>query len=225
MSGQAAAFREGLEDLCSSPAILLTPFALPELQTILCGTSTIAPWSEAELRSALQPAAPYTREAAPYALLVEELMRFGEGERAKFLAFVTACPHLPPSGLKALAISVHRKEPLGLRWVRCSHGRPASGRELRSPALSDALRLKMSFSRDELSAFGLRDLHADDWVKVKDAAGGASAYYTPADTPVPTSHTCTATLSLPAYTTADELRAGLDEAFANMEKGGLHEQH
>ena len=65
---QAAAFRAGIEDLCSSPEILLAPFTLPELQTMLCGTSTIAPWTEAELRSALQPAAPYTRESPTCAL-------------------------------------------------------------------------------------------------------------------------------------------------------------
>jgi hypothetical protein len=69
---QAAAFRTGIEDLCSSPEILLAPFTLkftlPELQTMLCGTSTIAPWSEAELRAALQPAAPYTRESPTCAL-------------------------------------------------------------------------------------------------------------------------------------------------------------
>jgi hypothetical protein len=32
---QAAAFRTGIEDLCSSPEILLAPFTLPELQTTL----------------------------------------------------------------------------------------------------------------------------------------------------------------------------------------------
>jgi len=88
--------------------------------------------------------------------------------------------------------------------------------------------------------FGVRDLHADDYVRLKPAAvaesgggddgggrdgGYGPTYFVPADTPTPTSHTCTATLSLPAYATAEALRAGLDEAFANMEKGGLHEQH
>ena len=41
-----------------------------------------------------------------YALLVSELMGMDEAGRAKFLTFVSACPHLPPVGLKALAISV-----------------------------------------------------------------------------------------------------------------------
>jgi hypothetical protein len=41
-----------------------------------------------------------------YALLVSELMRMDEAGRAKFLTFVSACPHLPPVGLKSLAISV-----------------------------------------------------------------------------------------------------------------------
>jgi hypothetical protein len=41
-----------------------------------------------------------------YALLVSELMRMDEAGRAKFFTFVSACPHLPHVGLKALAISV-----------------------------------------------------------------------------------------------------------------------
>jgi len=241
---QAAAFRAGIEDLSPAPEILLAPFSLPELQTMLCGTTTIAPWSEAELRAALQPAAPYTRESPPYALLIETLMQMGEAERAKFLTFVSACPHLPPVGLKALAISVHRLEPVGLRWSRCADGKPSTGRELRTSTLAEALRHKQHFSLEQFVRFGVRDLHADDYVKVKPlevpaatdadvaASGGGSGaqaatqyqYYYPSDTPTPTSHTCTATLSLPAYTTAAALRAGLDEAFANMEKGGLHEQ-
>jgi len=247
---QAAAFRAGIEDLCSSPEILLAPFTLPELQTMLCGTSTIAPWSEAELRAALQPAAPYTRESPTYALLVSELMRMDEAGRAKFLTFVSACPHLPPVGLKALAISVHRLESIGLRWSRCPDDTPPAGRELHSAALAMALRHQSTFTLEELRRHGVRDLHADDFVKVKftspadltaaatdapdaggcpgDARGGAAVttvgYYRPCDTPTPTSHTCTATLSLPEYTSAEALHAGLQEAFANMEKGGLHEQ-
>ena len=113
-----------------------------------------------------------------------------------------------------------------------------------------ALRHQSTFTLEELRRHGVRDLHADDFVKVRftspaditaadadapdaggclgDARGGAAvatvAYYRPCDTPTPTSHTCTATLSLPEYTSAEALHAGLQEAFANMEKGGLHEQ-
>mmetsp|Transcript_37776 Transcript_37776/g.62537 ORF Transcript_37776/g.62537 Transcript_37776/m.62537 type:complete len:83 (+) Transcript_37776:2-250(+) len=75
-------------------------------------------------------------------------------ERAQFLSFVTACPHLPPVGLAALTISVQQQAP------------------------------------------GLAK---------------------------PTARTCTATLWLPAYDTAEQLAAGLREAFANIEAGGVHE--
>ena len=39
----------------------------------------------------------------------------------------------------------------------------------------------------------------------------------------PTAQTCGNKLYLPEYETAEELRAGLAEAFANTEAGGLHE--
>jgi len=39
----------------------------------------------------------------------------------------------------------------------------------------------------------------------------------------PTAQTCGNKLYLPEYETAAELRAGLAEAFANTEAGGLHE--
>lgn len=40
---------------------------------------------------------------------------------------------------------------------------------------------------------------------------------------LPTAQTCGNKLYLPEYDTAEELRAGLAEAFANTEAGGLHE--
>ena len=39
----------------------------------------------------------------------------------------------------------------------------------------------------------------------------------------PTAQTCGNKLYLPEYETAEELRSGLAEAFANTEAGGLHE--
>lgn len=41
-----------------------------------------------------------------YQLLIDELQRMANSERAKFLNFVTACPHLPPIGLSTLEIEV-----------------------------------------------------------------------------------------------------------------------
>merc|ERR1711924_24647 len=93
-------------------------------------------------------------EAPVFELLVEVLMRLGHERRAQFLNLVTACPHLPPVGMAALAIVVQPQE-AGRRY--------------------------------------------------------------------PSAHTCTATLLLPADETADALAAGLEEVFANIEAGGLHE--
>jgi hypothetical protein len=76
-------------------------------------------------------------------------------ERAQFLDFVTACPHLPPSGLETLEIEVVPQ-------------------------------------RAELA--------------------------------IPTSQTCGNKLYLPAFRTIEELRAGLQIAFANAAYGGLHER-
>jgi E3 ubiquitin-protein ligase TRIP12 len=109
VSQQASAFRLGVSDLCQDADVLLAPFSLTELQTLLCGTRTVE-WSQSELLRALRPAAPYTRDSAPYQLLVAELLRMEHEGCARFLTFVTACPHLPPSGVGALAISVHPQQ-------------------------------------------------------------------------------------------------------------------
>ena len=87
-------------------------------------------------------------------MLIDELQRMANDERAKFLNFVTACPHLPPVGLSMLEIEV-------------------------LPQHNGSL--------------------------------------------LPTAQTCGNKLYLPEYETAEELRAGLAEAFANTEAGGLHE--
>ena len=60
--------------------MLLSPFSLAELQTLLCGTRRIW-WSEADLRLALRPVAPLTRESALFSLIVAELMRMGHEQR------------------------------------------------------------------------------------------------------------------------------------------------
>jgi len=100
---QAAAFRQGLQDVFSSAT--LEPFTLMELQTLLCGTMSIE-WSEAELQRHLHPSGGYTKHSKVYQLLIDELQRMANDERANFLNFVTACPHLPPVGLSMLEIEV-----------------------------------------------------------------------------------------------------------------------
>ena len=148
---QAAAFREGIDEVF--PSASLAPFTLAELQTLLCGTMSIE-WSEAELQRHLHPSGGYTKHSKIYQLLIDELQRMGNEARAKFLNFVTACPHLPPVGLSMLEIEV-----------------------------------------------------------LPQHSGGA----------FPTAQTCGNKLYLPEYETAEELRHGLAEAFANTEAGGLHE--
>ncbi|KOO27940.1 protein hecd-1 [Chrysochromulina tobinii] len=148
---QANAFREGLAEVF--PPAALQPFTLPELQTVLCGTMSIE-WTEVELQRHVHPSGGYTKHSTVYQLLIDELLAMGNESRAKFLNFVTACPHLPPVGLSMLEIEVMPQ-----------HG------------------------------------------------GGL----------LPTAQTCGNKLYLPEYPSAKELRAGLAEAFANTEAGGLHE--
>ena len=64
-------------------------------------------WSEAELQRHLHPSGGYTKHSKIYQLLIDELQLMGNESRAKFLNFVTACPHLPPVGLSMLEIDVH----------------------------------------------------------------------------------------------------------------------
>jgi len=100
---QAEAFREGVGEVFSMAT--LVPFTLAELQTVLCGTMSIE-WSEAELQRHLHPSGGYTKHSKVYQLLIDELQRMPNVDRAKFLNFVTACPHLPPVGLSMLEIEV-----------------------------------------------------------------------------------------------------------------------
>ena len=112
-------------------------------------------WGEAELQRHIHPSGGYTKHSKVYQLLIDELQTMGNEDRAKFLNFVTACPHLPPVGLSMLEIEVLPQH---------------SG-----------------------SAF-------------------------------PTAQTCGNKLYLPEYDDAPSLRAGLAEAFANADFGGLHER-
>ncbi len=68
----------------------------------------------------------------------------------------------------------HLREPSGLRWVCVGPARPApaaarvdfvQGRELRHPGLAVALTSKTEFTEEEWEAFGICELHPDDWVR------------------------------------------------------------
>jgi len=108
---QAEAFREGIEEVF--PPSTLRPFTLGELQTVLCGTMSIE-WTEAELQRHVQPSGGFTKHSTVYQLLIDELQLMTNESRAKFLNFVTACPHLPPVGLSMLEIEVMPQHAGGL---------------------------------------------------------------------------------------------------------------
>jgi WD40 repeat protein len=67
--------------------------------------------------------------------------------------------------------------PSGLAWKHAGATRPVQGRELSHPALSAALAGTTAFSQDEWAAFGIKQLRADDFVRVP---GDAPAYFRPA---------------------------------------------
>lgn len=99
---QVEAFRRGIEDVCSSPAIWA--FEPEELRDLLCGCG--ANWSREELLEHLRPAGGYNKSSAPFVMLVEELACMPLDRRGRFVEFVTGCPRLPPSGLAAAQIKV-----------------------------------------------------------------------------------------------------------------------
>ena len=54
----------------------------------------------------------------------------------------------------------------GLKWHKIGVMKPSSGREIRNPALSEALKTRMEFSQEQWDDFGIiDDIDADDFVK------------------------------------------------------------
>jgi len=103
VSAQVHAFRDGLQSVF--PIEPLLAFDAVELRALLCGRLEIE-WEESELQRHILPSGGLTRDAPAYRLLIEELLAMPHAERAHFLNFVTACPHLPPAGLEMLEIEV-----------------------------------------------------------------------------------------------------------------------
>ena len=66
-----------------------------------------------------------------------------------------------------------QSEASGLKWEHAGDMPPAQGRELVRPDLSEALSRKTEFTKQEWAAFGIRDLHNDDWIKA------GESYYKP----------------------------------------------
>jgi hypothetical protein len=68
----------------------------------------------------------------------------------------------------------HLREPSGLKWVSVGPSRPTpaaarvdfvQGRELSNPGLAVALTSKTEFTQEEWEAFGIGELHPDDWIR------------------------------------------------------------
>jgi len=100
---QAFAFRQGVEDVCTSSAIWA--FEAVELRELFCGDDRVE-WTADELKEHLRPRGGYKITSPPIEMLIAELVRMEPEKRGHFLEFVTACPRLPQGGLAAAAISV-----------------------------------------------------------------------------------------------------------------------
>ena len=128
-----------------------------DVEMQLCSSTSLLKFDSAETPTSFtvnSPSGGITKHSKVYQLLIDELLRMDNATRAKFLNFVTACPHLPPVGLSMLEIEVLQQH-----------------------------------------------------------SGGK----------LPTAQTCGNKLYVPEYDSAESLRSGLAEAFANADYGGLHE--
>jgi len=139
---QVQAFRQGVEDVCTSPAIWA--FEASELRALLCGDRV--KWTAEDLATHLRPRGGYATSSASVQMLIEELVRMAPDRRGQFLEFVTASPRLPPGGLAGAELVVVPASPKGSlpRAHTCTN-------ELQLPAYD---------SREELS---VRLAEAMDW--------------------------------------------------------------
>jgi len=145
---QVEAFRAGLDDVF--PFECLAPFSGAELREMFCGEDRIE-WDEAALFSHLHPVGGLTEKSVSYRHLVAVLLDMGQGDRARFLDFVTSCPRLPPGGISAFHVDVFPE----------SSGRAAPGRGFpRSRACANQLYLPAYASQEELRERLLEALHS-----------------------------------------------------------------
>lgn len=108
VAAQLQAFRDGLAD--TLPLDSLALLSGREWSVMLCGERRIE-WDSDALVLHLklvsnEQGAKYHKESVPFQLLVKELCRMSNQDRARFLDFVTACPRLPPGGLASLSIEI-----------------------------------------------------------------------------------------------------------------------
>ena len=109
-TGQAAAFRAGLEVLIPISALEL--FSGDEMEDLLCGQIG-SPWKMEELQQHIQPAHGFNPNSPVFNNLLVMMSEFSLAEQRKFLQFITGSPRLPVGGFAALnpKLTVVRKDP------------------------------------------------------------------------------------------------------------------
>jgi len=98
---QIEAFRQGIEDVCTSPAIWV--FEPTELRDLLCGRG--ADWTRDELEKHLKIAGGADNSKS-LEMLINELDSMPSDRRARFVEFVTGRDRLPAGGLASACIRV-----------------------------------------------------------------------------------------------------------------------
>mmetsp|Transcript_89616 Transcript_89616/g.159100 ORF Transcript_89616/g.159100 Transcript_89616/m.159100 type:complete len:2405 (-) Transcript_89616:69-7283(-) len=131
---QLEAFREGLNEVL--PVECFDAFSAAELRDMICGEDTVE-WGERELLDHLHPSGGLTEHSPAYQHLVAVLLDMDQGNRSRFLDFVSSCPRLPPGGIDSFHVDVFPES--------------ASGRGFpRSRACANQLYLPSYASKEEL---------------------------------------------------------------------------
>lgn len=103
ITAQLQAFREGLNEVL--PVECLEAFTACELRDMICGEDSIE-WDERELLDHLHPSGGLTEQSPAYQHLVATLVEMDQGNRSRFLEFVSSCPRLPPGGINSFHVDV-----------------------------------------------------------------------------------------------------------------------
>lgn len=148
---QAAAFRQGVQDVCTSSAIWA--FEAAELRALFCGNDRVE-WTAEELAKHLRLRGGYKISSPPVEMLIAELVRMPPERRGHFLEFVTACPRLPQGGLAAAEIVILPAQKKG----SFPHARTCT-KELHLPEYDSSEQLSAKLSEAIDSAKGLYDDH------------------------------------------------------------------
>lgn len=103
ITAQLQAFRDGLNEVL--PVECLEAFTACELRDMICGEDSIE-WDERELLDHLHPSGGLTEQSPAYQHLVATLVEMDQGNRSRFLEFVSSCPRLPPGGISSFHVDV-----------------------------------------------------------------------------------------------------------------------